>query len=174
MTRMGLDFVPRRSAVSRAGLALLLGGVVATALSVQQYVSIQEQTRALKEGLGAVAAAAKRQRGELHLNAEQLRSRIELANQVVQKRAIPWDALFRDIEAASDKDVGVLSIQPDAASRVLRIAGEARNVAALAEYIARLEKQPSLDRVYLADHEMRQEQGRSSLRFGLNAIWTSP
>jgi Tfp pilus assembly protein PilN len=174
MTRLGLDFVQRRAAFNRTGLALLAGGVLAVAFSLQQYVSIHEATAALKDRLGSIAAVARRERGEPRLDPEQLRSRIQLANQIVQKRAIPWDTLFREIEAASDKNVGVLSIQPDAGGRVLRITGEARDAAALAEYIARLERQPSLDHVYLAEHELRQVQGRSSLRFGLQAIWTAP
>lgn len=174
MTRLALDFVRRRPAFSRSGVALLAGGAVAMALSLQQYFSVHHESAALKERLGSIAAAARRERGQPHLDPEQLRSRIALANQVVQKRAIPWDALFRDIEAASDKDVGVLSIQPDAGGRMLRITGEARDAAALAAYIARLELQPALDQVYLAEHELRQEQQRSSLRFGLNALWISP
>ena len=174
MTRLGLDFVRQRPAISRPGIALLAGGIVTVALSVQQYFSIHHETAAFKERLGAIASAAKRDGGRPRPEPEQLRSRIRLANQVVEKRAVPWDALFRDIEAASDKDVGVLSIQPDAGGRVLRITGEARNAAALAAYIVRLEQQPSLDRVYLADHELHVEQQRSSLRFGLNAAWTSP
>jgi Tfp pilus assembly protein PilN len=57
---------------------------------------------------------------------------------------------------------------------MLRITGEARNAAALANYIARLEQQPSLNQVYLAEHELHMEQQRTSLRFGLNAVWASP
>jgi Tfp pilus assembly protein PilN len=174
MTRLGLDFVKRRGAFSRGGAAVLAGGVIAVALSVQQYFSIHQAAAALTENLGTIAAAAKRDSGRPQLDPEQLRVRIRLANQVVERRAIPWDALFRDIEAASDKDVGVLSIQPDAGGRQLRITGEARNAAALATYIARLEEQPSLSEVYLAEHELHVEQQRTSLRFGLNAVWASP
>jgi Tfp pilus assembly protein PilN len=174
MMRLGLDFVRRRPVVSRSGAALLAGGVLALGISVQQYAGLRHDIDAVRENIGAATAAAKRDSGRPQLDTEQLRSRIQLANRVVQKRAIPWDALFRDIETASDKDVGVLSIQPDADGRALRITGEARNAGALAAYIARLEAQPSLDQVYLAEHELRQEQGRSSLRFGLNALWVSP
>jgi Tfp pilus assembly protein PilN len=174
MMRLGLDFVRRRPAVSRSGAVLLAGGVLAMGISVQQYAAIRHDIGVVRENLGAATAVANRERGRPQLDTEQLRSRIQLANQVVQKRAIPWDALFRDIEAASEKDVGVLSIQPDVDGRVLRITGEARNAGALAAYIARLEGQPSLDQVYLAEHELHQEQGRTSLRFGLNASWIAP
>jgi Tfp pilus assembly protein PilN len=174
MTRIGVDFVRRPPAFSQPGAALLAGGVVAVALSLQQYVSIHQDAAALKESLGSIAATAKRESGRPQIDPEMLRTRIKLANQVVEKRAVPWDALFRDIEAASDKDVGVLSIEPNAGGHVLRITGEARNAAALAAYITRLEMQASLAQVYLADHELRVDKQRTSLRFGLNALWTSP
>lgn len=170
--RLGLDFVRRPVPFSRSGAALLLGGILTMAFSVQQLVKVNAETAALRESQAAAAAAAERARGRPQLNAEQLKLRIRLANQVVQKRSVPWDALFRDIEAASDKDVAVLSIQPDTDGRVLRITGEARNPAALAGYISRLEQRPSLARVYLAEHESRLERGQPLLRFGLNATWT--
>lgn len=173
MMRLGLDFIPKHAAFSRTGAALLLTGLLAVGFSVQQYFSIHQGIADLKDSLGAIAAATQRDRGRPQFDTDQLRARIQLASQVVQKRAIPWDTLFRDIEAASNKDVGVLSIQPDADGRVLRITGEARNAAALTAYIERLEQQPSLDRVYLAEHELRAEQGRSPLRFGLQALWVS-
>lgn len=171
MTRLGIDFIAQRAAISRPGAVLLICGAVAMGISVEQYFTLHQQIADLKENLGAIAATAKRERDQPLPDTEQLRARIQLASQVVQKRAVPWDALFRDIEAASDKDVGVLSVQPDAGAKVLRITGEARNSTALAAYIERLEKQPSLGEVYLAEHELRQESGRSPLRFGLQATW---
>jgi Tfp pilus assembly protein PilN len=174
MTQLALDFVRRRPASARTGAALLVGGALAAALSLQQYFSIRHDTDAVTSRLGLIAAVAKRAGERPEIDPEQLRSRIRLAGQVVEKRTIPWDSLFRDIEAASATDVGVLSIQPDAAGRVLRITGEARNAAALAAYIARLEQQPSLHQVYLAEHELHAERNHSSLRFGLHANWIAP
>ena len=173
MSRLGIDFVRQRPAINRSGAAVLLCGFLSVGFSAQQYFGVRQDIAALKERLGTAAAVEKRARGQPMPDVDQLRARIQLANQVVQKRAVPWDALFRDIEAASGKDVGVLSVQPDVGAKVLRITGEARNSAALAAYIERLEKQPSLDEVYLAEHEVRQESGRNPLRFGLQATWVT-
>jgi len=173
MIRLGIDFVPRRAAFSRAGAVLLMGGVVAIGLSIHAYFAVHGELGELKENLGAAAAKAKRANGQPVPDSEQLRARIQLANMVVHKRSIPWDPLFRDLEAASGKDVAVLSVQPDAVAGAVRIGGEARDAAALSAYIERLEQQPSLADVYLAEHEVRQAAGRSPLRFGLQATWVT-
>ncbi|HWP87787.1 MAG TPA: PilN domain-containing protein, partial [Burkholderiales bacterium] len=77
----------------------------------------------------------------------------------------------RDIENASDDKIGLLAVQPDAATGVVRITGEARDAAALTDYITRLEAQPSLQNVHLAEHEIKLNQGHPVVRFNLNATW---
>jgi len=51
---------------------------------------------------------------------------------------VPWDSLFRELEGAADESVALLAIQPDPASRQVRIAGEARRLDAVLNYIERL------------------------------------
>jgi hypothetical protein len=167
--KLELDFVRHRALIGAPGAALLVAGLVAAGFSVEQYFGVTAEIAARER---PVAAERTLQRSA-PLNLEQLRARLTAANQVLEKRTAPWDALFRDIEAASDKKVGLLSVQPDLPGRQVRIGGEAQDAAALAGYITRLEEKASLGSVLLTDHELRQEQGRTVIRFSLIAVWTA-
>jgi hypothetical protein len=164
-----LDFVRRRALIGAPGAALLVAGVLAAGLSAEQYFTVTAELAARARPVVAERASAR----STPANLEQLRARLLAANQILEKRTAPWDALFRDIEAVSDKKIGLLSVQPDLPGRQVRIGGEAQDAAALAGYITRLEEKASLGSVLLTDHELRQEQGRTVIRFSLIAVWTA-
>jgi Tfp pilus assembly protein PilN len=169
--KLEMDFVRTRRSCTVQGALLLLSGIILTGAGVQQYFAARQEIAALERELAMLARAPRGDRGERQVDIDRLRGRIVLANQVVRKKTVPWDSLFRDIERASDNQIGLLAVQPDAPSGVVRISGEARDAAALTDYIVRLEAQPSLQNVHLAEHEMKLNQGRAVVRFNLNATW---
>ena len=166
--KLQLDFVRPRRRYTWLGALLLSSGIALAGFSVQQYFAAEGEIAALERELARLARGAG---GEPKVDLDRLRARIVLANQVVRKKTVPWDGLFRDIETASDDKIGLLAVQPDAATGVVRITGEARDAAALTDYITRLEAQPSLQNVHLAEHEIKLNQGRPVVRFNLNATW---
>jgi Tfp pilus assembly protein PilN len=169
-----IDFVRGAPSPGAAGYALLGLGLAAVAYTLLGYQEVTERTVQLQARLGAMKPAVERSDTKAgRRNDEELRRQLQLAVQVVQRKAMPWDALFRDIEEATDKNVGLLSIQPEPANRVLRIEGEARDLESLTAYIARLEERPSLRNVHLVTHELRNEAGQRSVRFGVNATWAA-
>ncbi|MEI6299817.1 MAG: PilN domain-containing protein [Betaproteobacteria bacterium] len=171
-----LYFVGGKRLSGATGFALLAAGVLCLAYAVLGYNEINGRNELLQAQLRAAAPVRERAgtaatTKQAEFRGEELRRKIQLAAQVVQRKSVPWDRLFRDIEDATNKDVGLLSIQPEANNRVLRIDGEARDLAALTDYIARLKGRPSLHNVHLVAHELRNESGQRSVRFGLNATW---
>ena len=105
------------------------------------------------------------------LDPEALQQHIRQANAILQQLALPWDALFRTLEATRDQDIALLSIQPDAAKQSVRIGGEAKNLTTLLAYITRLEQGRVLDHVYLTSHEVRTQEAEQPVRFSLAAHW---
>jgi Tfp pilus assembly protein PilN len=170
--KLGLDFVRPRRAYSVPGAVLLLAGFTAAGLGVEQYFAAQREVAALERELSTLGGGARGIGTERSVDLDRLRARIVIANEVVRKKTVPWDGLFRDIESASDSKIGLLAVQPDAASGLVRISGEARDAAALTDYIGRLETQPSLKNVHLAEHEIKSSAGTAVVRFNLNATWT--
>jgi Tfp pilus assembly protein PilN len=169
--KLELDFVRPRRRYTLPGALLLLGGLISVGFSAQQYSAAEDKIAALERKLAGFTRGTGGAGDERKVDLDRLRARIVLANQVVRKKTVPWDGLFRDIENASDDKIGLLAVQPDAATGLVRIAGEARDAAALTDYITRLEAQPSLQNVHLAEHEIKLNQGRPVVRFNLNATW---
>ena len=107
----------------------------------------------------------------LPLDASALQQEIRQANEILQQLALPWDALFQAVEATSEQEIALLSIQPDVGKRIVRIGGEAKNFDALLAYITRLEDSKILNRVYLTSHEVRTQVAEKPVRFALVANW---
>jgi Tfp pilus assembly protein PilN len=171
--KLEMDFVRTRRPWTMHGVLLLLTGIAVAGAAIQQYVVANQDIAALEREIGVHARAPGGNPRERQADIDRLRGRILLANQVVRKKTVPWDGLFRDIESASTPKIGLLTVQPDASSGVVRISGEALDAAALTAYIERLEAQPSLANVHLAEHEIKLQQGRPVVRFNLNATWAA-
>jgi Tfp pilus assembly protein PilN len=96
---------------------------------------------------------------------------LDAARQVLQELALPWEPLFRSIEAAVDDDTALLSLEPDASKRVVRIGGEARDILAAIAFVQRLESTPALDGVHLLSHQVRADVAERPVQFVAAATW---
>jgi Tfp pilus assembly protein PilN len=94
-----------------------------------------------------------------------------LARQAARRLALPWETLFHALEQATDRSVALLAIEPDAATRTVRITGECRDYAAVLAYVAALGRDRDLSGVHLLKHETRQEDPQHPLVFTLSASW---
>ncbi|MGB8436474.1 MAG: PilN domain-containing protein [Burkholderiales bacterium] len=176
MERMHLDFLhPHARHVGLGVLLLLAGAMAAGALLVQHY-RVARETALLEERISDAGRLARRAMPRLEpmrVGGRALTEEIRDANAVIERLNVPWDVLFRDIEAVSGDGVTLLAIQPDPASRKVRIAGEARKLSAVLAYVERLEARKGLANVYLVAHEMRDTPPRP-IAFTLSAQWTGP
>ncbi|MFA6971933.1 MAG: PilN domain-containing protein [Gallionella sp.] len=96
---------------------------------------------------------------------------IKHANEVLQQLTLPWGKLFQAIESSSDKQVALLAMDPDAEKHVVKISGEAKNIAAVLDYIKRLAAQEVFSSVYLQSHQIQQLDPEKPVRFVLLAAW---
>jgi hypothetical protein len=85
---------------------------------------------------------------------------------------LPWDRLFRELEVAASREVALLAVQPDVASRQVRISGEAVSFKAMLEYSRRLEQTDMLGEVVLLGHEVRSQDPQRPVTFSLSAGWS--
>lgn len=98
---------------------------------------------------------------------------IDASNRVIDRLAEPWAQMLAGVEAATIEGVALLALEPDAGRRIVRLGGEAKDAAALAEYLARLAAIPGLADVHLSQHEERDDRGLRVLRFGVSASWAA-
>ena len=93
------------------------------------------------------------------------------ATAVRDQLAVPWPQFFAGLEDAANEDVALLALHADPAARVFRLAGEARNFAALMAYVRRLASVPGFSDVQLAGYEVRQQDPRRPVAFSLSGTW---
>jgi len=96
---------------------------------------------------------------------------IRHANDVIEQIALPWDRLFRAVESAAGEKVGLLGITPDQKSGTVEVAGEAADLNAMFDYVKRLQRQPSLTRVFLLNHKLNDQDPQHPIRFTVIASW---
>lgn len=174
MRPLSLDFQrsPRRQ--NLAGVALLALGLAATAVAGIQYRELAEAIASREVQIAGLERTTPRKPAktrQTEQEAQQLGVEIRRANQVVQELSQPWDRLFRAVETVGNKDVALLTIEPDAKKRLLQISGEARNLAAMLAYVRLLEQQTALTDVYLQNHHIQQQDADKPVRFSLAASW---
>ena len=102
---------------------------------------------------------------------EQTQRELEAARRLLQELVLPWDALFRSIETAIDRDTALLAIEPDADRRSVRIIGEARNYRAILDFVVRLEEKQGLAQIHLLNHQVREDVAERPFMFTLAANW---
>lgn len=100
-----------------------------------------------------------------------LEEEMSLARQTIRRLAVPWENLLGTLESVPHDNVALLSIEPDADSGTVLVSGEARDYLALLTYVVRLSNEHSLRDVYLARHEVKQNDPMKPIAFAVSALW---
>lgn len=175
MRALRLDYQRRTRPVSWLGLGMLASALVALALTAGYYrqlgqgIELWESRVAHEERLAGHRARALRP-----ASAEAAREQVlevEHANQVLRQLSLPWDTLFRAVESAGGKNVALLSLEPDIQKGSVRISGEAKDFAAMLEYVRQLATRDVFGSVHLQNHQIRQDDPQKPVRFSLLAVW---
>ncbi|PWF47844.1 hypothetical protein C7C56_013345 [Massilia glaciei] len=80
-------------------------------------------------------------------------------------REFPWNRGFKAIEGAATKDIELLEFVPDKVHRHLMLRGEAKDNAALIEYLDALTMQPHLRAVHLVRRQPAKREGLVFVEF---------
>jgi len=96
---------------------------------------------------------------------------LKRANVIIEQLTVPWDGLFDAFEAADSRDLGLLSLTPNARDRSVRLTGESRSMQALLAYVERAAAQPALGQVHLLGYNTVQRDGVDVVSFTLAATW---
>jgi len=175
MSLLRLDYQRKSNPLPRLGLAVLGLALAALITIGVQYAWLLDGTGQFESRARALklrspeAAPAGSQRGDK--GAAALALEIRQANQVLRQLSVPWDALFEAVEAAGDKDVTLISMEPDVEKQGARIIGEAKNIAAVLNYMRQLGKQPVLHDITLQHHQIQSQDSEKPVRFTVVASW---
>lgn len=177
MKPLPLDFAPR--SVQRtlhatplvwwfllaAGLLLCLSAAFAITRLSDQQKQFQHQQRLQQEKHASAPAASKQ--------AVIAPAQATAVNNAVMQLNLPWRDLHEAIEQGTPKDVALLSLDPDPATRSLRIIAETRSSDAMLAYVEKLKQQPFFVSAVLVKHEVNEQDPNQALRFQVDAQWTN-
>jgi Tfp pilus assembly protein PilN len=173
-----IDFATAPRGANRGGAILLFAGLAVAAGIVGSYLHLCQETNAVQARIEALArdmrasGADALERDPRKLRA--LRARIEASNRILSALDQPWIRLFDELESATVDGVTLLAMEPDGPKALVRLVGEARDRDTLSRYLERLGRLVSLREVRLNQHEIRDAQAGSSLRFVVSARWVRP
>jgi len=171
MRRLKLDF-QRKSASIGGGVVLLF---IALLLGGKLFTDYRDVAAEIERGVATLArlerlAGHKAVRPGKH-DADPYGAEIKRANELIDQLALPWDQLFAAVEEAAGSDVALLAIQPDKRKGEVAIGGEAKDVAAMLDYMRRLNEAKQLREVVLLSHQIQQQDPQKPVRFNLSAKW---
>ncbi len=178
MSRLKLKFPYQEQAIPQVDIALLVVGLFLLVITILQYRHVTEEInywttrveRLEKQQQQKIAPRA-RTSSRVREFSQEIRKEIGQANGVLDQINLPWDGLFDAIEHASSKEVALLSLQPNVANRVLRINGEAKDMAKLLDFVEALEREEIFQNVHLVNYKIKQDNPHKPIIFLLSAAW---
>jgi hypothetical protein len=157
----------RLPALLLAGAACVAAALLADALQLAASAAqLEDQVRQRARGDGGAALARAAPRASAEVLAER-----RLAARIQAELGMPWERLFGALEQASGPDIGLLTMAPQPAQAELNLDGEARNMAALLEFMRRLQGGGFFSAVYLRGHHVDPADEMHAVRFSLRLQW---
>ena len=155
----------------------VVAGALAAGLLLGNYVYLDAQIVSAQNQLedAKVQQTARKKKNGPSKSDEHQNTELATARQVVASLNRPWERLFTAIEASSNPDVTLLDITPNAQGGDLHVSGDARNFKAVLAFVQTLKEQGSatqeLLQVYLASHQVQDQDPLHTIRFEVNALW---
>jgi Tfp pilus assembly protein PilN len=174
MQPLHLDYQRSYQPFPTLGAVLLVCAFVIGLQTARQYLDFTEILAAWEAREVQIERVASRHDVTIegnHQDKDHVRREVARANEVLRRITLPWDRLFRAVEAAAPKDVALLAMEPDSDKQALKIAGEAKDIAATLDYIRRLEGDATFRTVLLQSHQIQQQDPQRPIHFTLVATW---
>ncbi|RZS58015.1 PilN domain-containing protein [Sphaerotilus mobilis] len=152
------------------GWALAAAGLLLAAVALLPLLPLRADIEAREQSVNAVRRASAAADAPIELSANDRRRQAQARRLLVQLEA-PWNELFNLLEQNADPQVGLLRLEPDAASGQIRVMALARNLGAMASWLRRLEQDPRLADVQIVQHQIEDQQPGRPVRFNIVARW---
>lgn len=167
MQRLYLNFQKKPPSWPLPGIVLLIAGIGLTATLLQHHVDVDDELTRTEGNVVRLKRDAERQR--LFDARSENRSATYNAPTRMRRSAEQWEALFGGLEATADETVTLLLLEPGSVEISLR--GEAKDFAAMTDYVKRLAGLSVLADVSLTEHEIVRDHPRRPIRFSVRASW---
>jgi hypothetical protein len=173
--RPELDFAGQWPRHPPLGWALLIVGTLAAALATDR--SVEVWTSRARYGtelarLEAEGTASGRKPPAARTPADpRATARAAASRQLTQSLQRPWADLLDVIEVKPADDVALLSVEPSALKRTVRITAEARNTKAMLKHLDMLQSDSRLNMVTLMSHQRQAQLPGAPWRYQIQGTW---
>lgn len=172
--RVLIEFQPRAPS-AKAGWALLALACLYSADVARTYLHDEARIESMTRQLAlmpAEPATSSRYAFETY-RPKDIERESAFARGVITRMSLPWNDLFRALQATKTDDIELLSVEPDAETRTVRISAEARDIPAMLTYVSRLESERYFQRTGLLQQEAKKD-ARGGVAFVVSAAWKRP
>ena len=169
---LDLDYAREPRSGGWIGWLVLIAGLAAVATCSYALVDLTHRATELETRLAMAhrKPASVLQAAQREAQGSRTDETLKYADRVAGQLTLPWEALFRAVEHAGSPAVALLSLEPDAGRRSLRITAEAKDKGAMLGYLERLGADRTLLEVHLQEHEVQSDASRP-VRFTVLASW---
>ena len=174
MRSLNLKFPDGGQEARSAGYVMLVLGILALSGVLYQYQRAMDEVAYWDLRIASMDRQTQRKTMPLASPAQggrEIKQEVKRANAVLSEIDLPWGALFDSVEYATSHEVALLSFQPDAAGRTMRMGGEAKSMPALLDFVSALEREPVLKDAYLLKYEVKQDDPQQPIIFSVMASW---
>ena len=164
----GLDFsrpqLPLRPAPATLGWSILVITLLITAWLARDMAALGDRRAAARQLPVAPA---------LHAPVPAtVAAEIRFADDSLRTAAIPWEALFSDIEVARPLEITFLSLQVQGRVGEIRFNGETPRFETLTAFLTMLDQRPTLSGSQLLSHQV--DEARREVKFDARVRWKTP
>ena len=152
-------------------LTVLAIGLLAAAFTWQVHQSKLAELTALEAEVARLKQVQKIQPTIKQASIAIAPEKIKALQETVHILAMPWDSLFEAIEISENKDVTLISLEPNPKKQQLLLTGEAKNLQIALQYVMQLQKQAVLSQVFLQKHSVDESNVSKPVRFSVQAQW---
>lgn len=174
MSKLHLDYQRSMKPLLCEGVLLLIVAMMVLVALGIYYRELTVQTDLWESRVSRIEQAMQRLvPGERPADSGTLDTALEVksANEVSRQLSVPWNSLFETVESVGSKDVTLLMMEPDTEKRLVKISGEAKDMAAMLDYIKQLENRDVFGTVFLQSHHVQLQDAQKPVRFVLLANW---
>ena len=177
MKRIDIDFSPRhwRVALLRAGLSellLLSLLILLVIIGVPAVNAMRDRALAAESKLDLQRANAERSSRVVAPASAPISTQVVVAaNEAISQLNLPWKDLYQALERSTPRRIALLSIEPDAARRLLKLEAQSSSPEGMLDYLGSLRKDAFFSSVALVRHEVDDTSTSREVRFVIEATW---
>lgn len=169
LSYVALDLsVQSRKASIKSVVVLFLTSVLLIVAGLD-YINVTNQFSIINK-----AANPARELNDTKLRYKSSPEEVGAIQKEVNELTIPWGILFTAMEAIHSDKVVLISLEPSAEKKNVRIVAEVSDVYQMLDYVRAFSAQPGIYKVHLVNQKTTDNQQEQIIRFILEGYWGKP